>query len=166
MNISYLIKNIKRNKNYLKILFNFIMDEKNFISAKVLGVYVTNTKEGMSPVVFLDCGEKVLPIYIGTAEAFSIQLALEKMQYPRPLTHDLLINILNGLDIKVEKIVIDDLHEGVFYARLILKKDKDEYEFDARPSDSIALALRTNAPIYVSKKVIDEAGVNKEKLEI
>lgn len=120
----------------------------------------------MSPVVFLDCGEKVLPIYIGTAEAFSIQLALEKMQYPRPLTHDLLINILNGLNVKVEKIIIDDLHEGVFYARLILKKDNDEYEFDARPSDSIALALRTNAPIYVSRKVIEEAGVKKDKLDI
>ncbi|NOZ59630.1 MAG: bifunctional nuclease family protein [Euryarchaeota archaeon] len=123
--------------------------------------------EGVTPVVFLENDrEEVLPIYIGAAEAFSIQTALEKVPYPRPLTHDLLVNILEGLNSKIERVLIDDLSDGVFFARLIVRVDGNEFEFDARPSDSIALAVRTGAPVYVSDKVMETASVSKDEYRI
>lgn len=131
----------------------------------VVGVYMANALEDgeSTPIVLLENKEEeVLPIYIGASEAFSIQTALEKMSYPRPLTHDLLISMMEGLNSKIEKILIDDLDDGVFFARIIVSRNGDEIEFDARPSDSLALAVRTKSPIYVSKNVMDEASVDRE----
>lgn len=132
----------------------------------VVGVYMASAiEEGEpAPIVLLENREeKVLPIYIGASEAFSIQTALEEMSYPRPLTHDLLISMMEGLDSKIEKVLIDDLDEGVFFARIILSRNGDEIEFDARPSDSLALAVRTKSPIYVSKNVMEEASVDRDE---
>jgi bifunctional DNase/RNase len=84
------------------------------------------------------------------------------MSYPRPLTHDLLISMMEGLNSKIEKILIDDLDDGVFFARIIVSRNGDEIEFDARPSDSLALAVRTDSPIFVSKNVMDEASVDRD----
>ncbi len=131
----------------------------------VVGVYMANAIEGEdpTPIVLLENKEeKVLPIYIGASEAFSIQTALEKMSYPRPLTHDLLISMMEGLNSKIEKILIDDLDDGVFFARIIVSRNGDEIEFDARPSDSLALAVRTKSPIFVSENVMNEASVNRD----
>lgn len=137
--------------------------KKTYQKVKVTGVYSATS----SPIVFLENEEKrVLPIYIGAAEAFSIQTALQKLPYPRPLTHDLLLSILEGLESKIKKVLIDDLDEGVFFARIVVKKDGSEYEFDARPSDSVALAVRANAPIYVSEKVMKIASVEKGSYKI
>ncbi|MBU2559811.1 bifunctional nuclease family protein [archaeon] len=117
-----------------------------------------------TPIVLLENKEeKVLPIYIGASEAFSIQTALEGMPYPRPLTHDLFISLVEGLNSKIEKVIIDDLDDGVFFARLIVSRNGDEIEFDARPSDSLALAVRTKAPIFVSKDVMKEASVKRDE---
>lgn len=138
-----------------------------FQKVKVSGVFMANSASGTNPIVFLENdSKKILPIYIGAMEAFSIQTALEKLPYPRPLTHDLIISVLKEFETKIEKIIIDDLNDGVFFARLIIKKDGEEHEFDARPSDSLALAIRTDAPIYVSNKVMERASVDKKSYKL
>ena len=144
-----------------------MIDNKKYQKVEVAGVYMAETAEGVTPIVFLENKEKkVLPIYIGAAEAFSIQTALDNVPYPRPLTHDLLVSILEGFESKIEKIVIDDLNEGIFFARIIIRKNGGVYEFDARPSDSIALAVRTKAQVYVARKVMDSASVDKKTYKI
>lgn len=140
-------------------------DENSYV--KIDSVFVANSPEGTNPVVFLENKDKkLLPIYVGAAEAFSIHSALEKMPYPRPLTHDLLVSVLDRMDTKIRKIVIDDLNDGIFFARLIIKKNGDEMEFDTRPSDGVALAIRTDAPIYVSRKIMDEASVDRDAYQV
>lgn len=140
------------------------------VLVNVAGVFLANTSkdsESQGPVVFLETEEKrVLPIYIGVSEAFSIQTAMDNAHYPRPLTHDLFINVLENTGLHVEKIVIDDISEGVFFSRLIISKNGDRVEFDARPSDCIALAVRTSAKIFVSQKVMELASVEKDEFEI
>ena len=136
------------------------------VKVRVIGVFVANIPEAPSPVVFLEAeGEedKIIPIYIGSSEAFSIQTSLEKKPYPRPLTHDLMISVFNGLGIKIKKIIIDDLSDGIYFSRLIITRNGEEVEFDARPSDCIALAVRVDAPIYVSRRVLELAAVSKEE---
>lgn len=103
--------------------------------------------------------ERFLPIIIGTFEAQAIALALEGTAIPRPLTHDLCANLLRAAGISLNKIVVTDLIEGTFYAKLYLTSATGEkMEIDARPSDAIALALRLKAEIFVAQKVMIEAG--------
>jgi bifunctional DNase/RNase len=141
--------------------------EKNEVLVKVAGVFFANSKEPTGPIVFLESEEKkVLPIYIGVSEAFSIQTAMDNTPYPRPLTHDLFIDILENTGLQIKKIIIDDLSEGVFFSRLIISKNGDTVEFDARPSDCIALAVRTRAPVFVSKGVMENASVDKDEYDM
>ncbi|MGB9856605.1 MAG: bifunctional nuclease family protein [Dictyoglomaceae bacterium] len=107
-------------------------------------------------------GKKLLPIWIGPFEANAIALALEKVETPRPLTHDLIKNILDNLHIKVQKILIHTLKEGTFYATIFLENGDKIIEIDSRPSDAMAIALRTQSPIYVESQVFDEAGIVEE----
>jgi uncharacterized protein len=102
-------------------------------------------------------GQKVLPIWVGVFEANAIALQIENIQTPRPMTHDLLRNIIQDLQANVEKIVVCDLKENTFYALIHLRTPAGPVAIDARPSDAIALALRTRAPIMVDEKVIDHA---------
>ena len=102
--------------------------------------------------------KRTLPIIIGGAESQAIALCINNVNVPRPLTHDLLKNILDFMECRLLKVEISDLKEGTFYAKLILDRDGHVMEMDARPSDSVALALRSNAPIYVAGKVMEEAG--------
>jgi len=112
----------------------------------------------MPIVVLADShSESLLPIWIGMAEASAIAMQLENVQPPRPMTHDLLRNVIEGLDARLEKVVVHDLQENTFYAILVLKHSSGTVVIDARPSDAIALALRFNAPIYVSERVLMEA---------
>jgi hypothetical protein len=142
-------------------------EEGRYQRVTVSGVFMASAPEGTAPIVFLENEERrVLPIYIGAAEAFSIQTALEDMPYPRPLTHDLMLTVMEELHSRIEKVIIDDLNDGIFFARIVVKKDGEEYEFDARPSDSIALAIRTNAPVYVSREVMDKAAVDKDTYKL
>lgn len=107
-------------------------------------------------------GTRFLPVVIGIAEVNSIKMKLSGIKPPRPLTHDLLLQIIEKLDSKLEKVVIDRLHQNTFYAKLILKSPKDEeVAIDARPSDSVALALRADAPIFAAEEVLGEAGVHE-----
>jgi bifunctional DNase/RNase len=110
--------------------------------------------------------ERILPIFIGAVEARAIALYNNKVQVPRPLTHDLLKNILDYLEYKLRRIEVCDLKEGTFYARLVLEKNGGTIEIDSRPSDAIALALRSSAPMFVDEKVMEEAGRLAEELKI
>ena len=111
------------------------------------------------PIVILrdQEGQKVLPIWVGIFEANAIALQLENMSTPRPMTHDLLRNVIHDLKATVQKVVVCDLQDNTFYALIYLLWNGDTVAIDARPSDAIALALRTRAPIFVEETVIDHA---------
>lgn len=113
------------------------------------------------PVVVLKDGEgkRVLPIWIGSNEAQAIEMELEKIQPPRPLTHDLLRNALAILEAKVEKVCITELRESTFIAIIYIAQNGKPCELDARPSDAIALALRAQSPIYASENLLKEASL-------
>jgi hypothetical protein len=102
-------------------------------------------------------GGKILPIWVGVFEANAIALQMENVQTPRPMTHDLLKSLLEGLEAHVERIVVCDLRENTFYASIHLASARGPVVIDARPSDAIALALRTGSPIFVEESVIHEA---------
>ena len=104
-------------------------------------------------------GDRYLPIWIGAGEATAIALALEGVKPQRPLTHDLLTSIVERLDATVDRVVVTELRDGVYYADLVLRRGGEEFVVSSRPSDAIALAVRTEAPISVFPGVLDEAGV-------
>ena len=99
-------------------------------------------------------GERILPIWIGPSEAQSIRRILSGESFPRPLTHDLLHLVVEGLRAKVARVVIADLRENTFYASVFLERETEVLSIDARPSDSIAVALRAKAPIFVNEKLL------------
>ncbi len=102
-------------------------------------------------------GQRVLPIWVGIFEANAIALQMENVSTPRPMTHDLLRNVIEDLKGQVTKILISDLKDNTFYALIYVEASGDMVAIDARPSDAIALALRTQAPIFVEETVIDNA---------
>jgi bifunctional DNase/RNase len=112
-----------------------------------------------SPIVILQGVEKntLLPIWVGIFEANAIALQIERIDTPRPMTHDLLKNILLHLDATVEKIVVTDLQDNTFFATIHLDMNGDRVTIDSRPSDAIALALRTDAPIFVTQDVLNSS---------
>jgi hypothetical protein len=139
-----------------------------FIKMTVRGIAldpITN----MSIVILKDPDERrALPIWVGIFEANAIALELEKVSTPRPMTHDLLKNILDGLGITVQQITVNELKENTFYATIDLNRNGSVIKIDSRPSDAIALALRTNAPIFVAENVVAQAKnieVSEEKEE-
>jgi len=139
-----------------------------FIKMTVRGIAldpITN----MPIVILKDPDERrALPIWVGIFEANAIALELEKVSTPRPMTHDLLKNILDGLGITVQQITVNDLKENTFYATIDLLCNGNVIQIDSRPSDAIALALRTNAPIFVAENVVAQAKnieVSEEKEE-
>lgn len=111
------------------------------------------------PIIILreSDGSAVLPIWVGIFEANAIALQIEKIVTPRPMTHDLLKSAIQGLEASVDKILITDLKENTFYALIFLSHHGRQMSIDSRPSDAIALALRTGSPIYVNSDVIDKA---------
>lgn len=111
------------------------------------------------PIVVLEDTnkERMLPIWIGVFEANAIALKIENISTPRPMTHDLLKNLLKKLQISVEKIVVNDVRDNTFYALIHCLYNNNRLIIDSRPSDAIALALRTDAPIYVDEEVVNKA---------
>ncbi|MFD1512705.1 bifunctional nuclease family protein [Halomarina rubra] len=131
--------------------------------ATVRGVGVSVDDGGeRTPVVMLDVGESVVPIFVSDDQAQSIRLALEGGSFERPLTHDLLLEMTAEFGAAVDRVRIDDLSEVTFYAKIETEQYRDgerrTLSFDARPSDAIALALRLNCPIEVSPSVVERAG--------
>jgi len=115
-----------------------------------------------APVVLLreQTGERrVLPIYIGPEEARAIALALEGIATPRPMTHDLLRDVLGALEVEVVRVLVTELHEATFFAELELKADGRTIRVSSRPSDAVALAVRVDAPIFASDEVLAEAAM-------
>jgi len=107
--------------------------------------------------------ERYLPIWIGPAEADAIAVKLQGVTVPRPLTHDLLRSVIDSLGAKIDSIIVNDLKNDTFYAKIILNVDGGQIEVDSRPSDALALAVRVGAPIYVEESVLDKAGILLDK---
>jgi bifunctional DNase/RNase len=114
------------------------------------------------PVVVLKetQGSGVLPIWVGIYEANAIALEIEKVQTPRPMTHDLLKNVLTGLDVHVQRVVVCDLKDDTFYALIWIEREGQIISLDSRPSDALALALRLDCPIFVSDEVLKNSKIN------
>jgi uncharacterized protein len=129
------------------------------IEMKVAGIALD--ADTRSPIVLLkDSSERrALPIFISQDQARAIISALDNQQTPRPLTHDLIANIFETWDLELEKILIHALRDSTFYAILCLSKDGVQKEIDCRPSDAIAVALRTNSPIWVLEEVVADASI-------
>ncbi len=106
---------------------------------------------------------RYLPIWIGPAEADAIAVQLQGVSVPRPLTHDLLRSVVDALGARVSSVVVNDLKNDTFYAKIALDVDGGQMEIDSRPSDALALAVRVEAPIYVEESVLDKAGILLDK---
>lgn len=113
------------------------------------------------PIVLLkeEEGERFLPIWIGAFEATAIAFALQGVETARPMTHDLFKNVLEDFDVSIERVLINDLVEGTFYAEITLQRNNTTHLISARPSDAIALAVRMDVPIFAEEKVLDEASI-------
>lgn len=129
------------------------------IEMKVAGIALDAMTR--SPIVLLKDGtdRRALPIYIGQDQAKAIIGALEQQKPPRPLTHDLMVNFFNAWGMKLEKIIIHSLQDNTFYAVLCLSQGELKKEIDCRPSDAIAIALRTDSAIWVMEEVIADASI-------
>lgn len=125
------------------------------VKCHIDGVFAVQQNSNISHFVLLSDGERKLPISIGPFEALSISQALERGRPDRPLTHDLVKTLVERLNGDLVKVVIDDLWNSVYYAKIHVKFGKEETEVDSRPSDAIALAVRFNAPIFVADGILE-----------
>ena len=123
---------------------------------------------GKQPIVLLKTteGNKFLPIWIGHPEAAAILMKLQNAATPRPMTHDLVTDILSQLDAQVVRVAVTELRENTFFAQVTIQQDGSEIDVDSRPSDAIALAVRAEAPIFVADDVIEESAIEFEGEEI
>lgn len=135
----------------------------DYVQVDIIGLSTSPSSGGAYALVLGEVdGNRRLPIIIGAYEAQAIALELEKIQPPRPMTHDLLKQLFDALGADVTDIVIDDLREGTFFAKVRYVHDENEGQLDARPSDAVALAVRADAPIFVVATVLEEAGIPAE----
>ncbi len=134
------------------------------IEMEILGLSTSPSSGGAYALILNEKnGNRRLPIIIGTFEAQAIALELESIKPPRPMTHDLMKNIVLSFNSSVQQIFINELSEGTFFAQILYQRDDNRVELDARPSDAIAVAIRFGAPIYVHPDVLDEAGIVSEE---
>ncbi len=141
-----------------------------FIEMKVAGLTIDPFTN--APIMILRDLEdkKTLPIWIGILEASAIASELEKLKFSRPMTHDLIRNILEEVEVRVRRVDVTDLKDNVYYATIHLEKGETTYRIDARPSDAIAIALRTGSPIFVENSILEkskniELSTDKDKKE-
>jgi bifunctional DNase/RNase len=129
------------------------------VEMKIRGLMMDPVTQ-MPIVVLKDVqGQSVLPIWVGAYEANAIALEIEKVSTPRPMTHDLLKNVLLGLDVHVQKIVVNDLRDDTFFALIWVEREGELISIDSRPSDALALALRVDCPIFVDESVLKSSKV-------
>ncbi len=133
------------------------------IEVKIAGIQINLMSQYRVVLLKETTGDRYLPIWIGPYEAEAINLELQHVETPRPLTHDLLKNVIEALGGTVRYILVSALHDNTFYARIVVDVDSRRIEIDARPSDSIALAVRVQAPIYVAEDVMEQAGIVPER---
>ena len=133
------------------------------VQVDILGLSTSPSSAGAYALILKETnGKRKLPIIIGAFEAQSIALELEGMKPPRPLTHDLMRNIIDLFAVSLNEVCINELRDGTFYAKLTIEGLSETQEVDSRPSDAIALAVRYGAPIYVGEEVLNEAGIVSE----
>jgi hypothetical protein len=133
------------------------------VQVDILGLSTSPSSAGAYALILKETnGKRKLPIIIGAFEAQSIALELEGMKPPRPLTHDLMRNIIDLFAVSLNEVCINELRDGTFYAKLTIEGLSETHEVDSRPSDAIALAVRYGAPIFVNEDVLTEAGVVSE----
>ena len=136
----------------------------DFIQVDIIGLSTSPSSGGAYALVLGEMdGNRRLPIIIGGFEAQAIALELEKINPPRPMTHDLLRDLFEAMRAEVLDVIIDELREGTFYAKIRYIHAGEEGQIDARPSDAVALAVRVSAPIYVAPMVLEEAGIPTEE---
>ena len=136
----------------------------NKIELEIVAISQSFTQNHSYAVVLGETiGKRRLPIVIGGSEAQAIAVAMENMNPSRPLTHDLIKSIFDNFDIVLKEVVINNLLDGVFFAKLICLKDRQEFEIDSRSSDAIALAVRFGCPIYTYETILDSAGIILEE---
>lgn len=133
-------------------------DLGELIEVQIEGVFAAESQGSISRFVLVTDGERRLPILIGPYEAQAISLPIEGTRPDRPLTHDLIRTILDRFDSHVERVVIDDLWNTIYYAKVYIRRGEEELEIDSRPSDAIALAVRYEAPVYVADGILDMGG--------
>ena len=126
----------------------------NIVETKVNGLILEHKTQQNIVILREVEGERILPIWIGPGEAQAIRRILSEEPFPRPLTHDLTCLVVEGLKARITRVVIADLRENTFFATVIVERDSEVLSIDARPSDSIALALRAKAPIFVNEKLL------------
>jgi hypothetical protein len=135
-----------------------------FVQVDIIGLSTSPSSGGAYALVLGEIdGNRRLPIIIGAFEAQAIALELEKIQPPRPMTHDLLRDLFDAIGAEVLDVVIDELRDGTFFAKIRFIHDGEEAQLDSRPSDAVALAVRVDAPIYVAPPVLEEAGIASEE---
>lgn len=137
--------------------------------AEVEGIGVGIGDDGPgAPAIILRVDDRVLPIFVGPGQSHSIQLALEGIPFERPLTHDLLVEMVTDIGGAIDRIRIDDLSDGTFYAKVDVERfrdsEREKFVFDARPSDGIAIAVRVQCPIEVAEAVVEEAGIDPDDI--
>ena len=131
-----------------------------YVQVDIIGLSTSPSSGGAYALVLGEMGgNRRLPIIIGAFEAQAIALELNKIQPTRPMTHDLLCDSLEAVEVRIKEVVIDELRDGTFYAKIRYVHHKAEGDLDSRPSDAVALAVRVDAPIYVSMQVMEDAGV-------
>jgi bifunctional DNase/RNase len=143
-----------------------MIETMDVVDTTVKGVYMVGGPKQMAPVVLLsDEAGRIMPIFVGHSEAMSIYLALRREMAPRPMTHDLMVLMLEELGGSVKNVLVDDLSEGTFYARLVLDVQDTQKEIDARPSDCIAIAVRTGSPIHVRESLFSQVAIESSEFE-
>lgn len=128
------------------------------VKVEIFGMALDET--GKSPIIVLkdEAETRVLPIWIGTMEAMAISMAINKVEFPRPMTHDLLLNVIGQMGGSVNRVEVTDIEKGTFFAEIVVDMQSETRRIDSRPSDAIALAVRTECPILVGEEVMTQAG--------
>ncbi len=168
---------LRRPRKCLRLFFPFLQCEKKVllyllvttlaelncmqkVKLNILGLSVSQTQSGAYALVLTEeNGERRIPIIIGPVEAQAIAIQLEGLKPPRPLTHDLMKNIVSAFEIKVVEAFIYKLEEGIFYSELICMREDQHVRIDSRTSDAVALALRFKCPIYTTEEILQRAGI-------
>ena len=135
-------------------------DDVEKIQVNILGLSTSPSSAGAYALILKEIdGNRRLPIIIGAFEAQSIALEMEGIKPPRPLTHDLLKNVIEAMDVTLQEVFIHELRDGTFFAKIAIETLTDLKEIDSRPSDAIALAIRFGVPVYVADSIMEEAGI-------
>ncbi len=142
------------------------LGQEEAVRMKIAGIRGNPANGQVVVILKEEEGLRILPIVVGDDQALAIHLGYEGLPAPRPLTHDLLAQILKAVETQVEKIVITDLREGTYYAEVVLRHAQKTHQIDARPSDAIALALRANAPIYCRPHLLHQQAEQKGETEL